>query len=276
MTMRYSPSPQQFRTMDTDGIRSHFLVSDLFRDGEISLHVLDLDRAVIGGVVPKGTPLRLETLDALRAEFFLERREMGVLNTGGPGTVTADGEAVALDTRDVLYIGRGTRDVTFSSDDASSPASFYLVSYPAHGALPTTRVRAAEAQQTQLGSAERANSRRIARYIHREGVKSSQLVMGVTVLETGSVWNTMPAHTHDRRSEIYLYFDLPADAMVVHLLGQPQEIRSLIVKNGEAALSPGWSIHAGCGTASYAFCWAMGGENQDYADMDPVAIEDMR
>jgi 4-deoxy-L-threo-5-hexosulose-uronate ketol-isomerase len=183
---------------------------------------------------------------------------------------------VALATRDVLYIGRGTRDVTFSSDDASSPARFYLISYPAHGAFPTTRVRANEAQQNQLGSAERANSRRIARYIHREGVKSSQLVMGVTVLETGSVWNTMPAHTHDRRSEIYLYFDLPADAMVVHLLGEPQEIRSLIVKNGEAALSPGWSIHAGCGTASYAFCWAMGGENQDYADMDPVAIEDMR
>lgn len=276
MTMRYSPSPQQFRTMDTEGIRAHFLVSGLFRDGEISLHVLDIDRAVIGGAVPTSTPLRLETLDALKAEYFLERREMGVLNTGGPGTVTADGEAVALATRDVLYIGRGTRNVTFSSDDASSPARFYLISYPAHGAFPTTRVRANEAQQNQLGSAERANSRRIARYIHREGVKSSQLVMGVTVLETGSVWNTMPAHTHDRRSEIYLYFDLPADAMVVHLLGEPQEIRSLIVKNGEAALSPGWSIHAGCGTASYAFCWAMGGENQDYADMDPVAIEDMR
>lgn len=262
--------------MDTEGIRSHFLVSDLFRGGEISIQVLDLDRAIIGGAVPKAAPLHLETLDALKAEFFLERREMGVLNTGGPGSVTADGETVELAPRDVLYIGRGTRDVTFSSDDPSSPARFYLVSYPAHGVFPTARVRADEAQQSQLGSAERANSRRIARYIHREGVRSSQLVMGVTVLETGSVWNTMPAHTHDRRSEIYLYFDLPADAMVVHLLGEPQEIRSLIVKNGEAALSPGWSIHAGCGTASYSFCWAMGGENQDYADMDPVAIEDMR
>ena len=276
MTMRYSPSPQQFRSMDTEALRSHFLVSDLFREGEVIFHVLDLDRAVVGGAVPASEPLKLETLEALRADFFLERREMGVLNIGGPGTVAADGESFLLASRDVVYLTRGTKDVSFSSDDPSRPARFYLISYPAHASHTTTLVKAADAQQNDLGTMERANRRRISRYIHREGVRSAQLVMGVTVLETGSVWNTMPAHTHDRRSEIYLYFGLPDDAMVVHLLGQPQEIRSLIVKNGEAALSPGWSIHAGCGTSSYAFCWAMGGENQDYADMDPLAVEDMR
>jgi 4-deoxy-L-threo-5-hexosulose-uronate ketol-isomerase len=276
MNMRYSPGPNELSSLDTKALRSHFLVSDLFQEGRISLHAIDLDRAVIGGAVPGAEPLTLETFDHLRSDYFLERREAGILNVGGPGSITADDGEFSLSARDVLYVSRGTRDVRFWSTDASNPAKFYIVSYPAHAAFETTLVRAGDAQQNELGSSDRANRRRIARYIHREGARSAQLVMGVTVLEPGSVWNTMPAHTHDRRSEIYLYFDLPADAMVVHLLGKPQETRSLIVRDGEAALSPGWSIHAGCGTSSYAFCWAMGGENQDYADMDPVAIEDIR
>lgn len=274
--MHYSPTPEQAKTMDTSALRSHFLVTDLFQPGQITLRMLDLDRAVVGGAVPLGETLSLETMPALKADFFLERRELGVLNIGGDGTVATGNDVRELRARDVLYIGRGTRDVSFASKDSRDPARFYLISYLAHADHPTSLVRREDAQANELGSTERANRRKIARYIHREGVRSAQLVMGVTELETGSVWNTMPAHTHDRRTEIYLYFDLPADSMVIHLLGQPQELRSLIVRDGEAALSPGWSVHSGCGTSSYSFCWAMGGENQDYADMDPVPIEEMK
>jgi 4-deoxy-L-threo-5-hexosulose-uronate ketol-isomerase len=176
----------------------------------------------------------------------------------------------------VLYVGRGSRDVAFASDDASAPARFYLVSYPAHAEHPTTLVTGAEAQGAVIGAAETANRRRVARYIHAAGARSAQLVMGVTTLEPGSVWNTMPAHTHHRRTEIYLYFDLPADAIVLHLLGEPSATRTIVVRDGEVALSPGWSVHSGCGTTAYSFCWAMGGENQDYADMQPVDITTLR
>jgi 4-deoxy-L-threo-5-hexosulose-uronate ketol-isomerase len=199
-----------------------------------------------------------------------------VLNVGGPGSVAVDGRAPRVGHRDALYVGRGSRAVTFDSDDASAPARFYLVSYPAHASHPTARVAEGDAFHAELGSAERANRRHIRRYVHRDGVASAQLVMGVTTLEPGSVWNTMPAHTHDRRTEVYLYFDLPADAVVLHLLGEPTETRTLVVRDGEVALSPGWSVHAGCGTAAYSFCWAMGGENQDYADMQPVDVATLR
>jgi 4-deoxy-L-threo-5-hexosulose-uronate ketol-isomerase len=273
--MRYLPGPSETRRLDTDELRSAFLASDLFVEGEVTLTLTDLDRAVVGGAVPLSGALSLEAPPALRADYFTERREIGVLNIGGAGSVSVDGTTHPMSAKDVLYIGRGSRDVSFSSSDAAQPARFYLVSYPAHASFPTTLVRLAAAQANELGTAERANRRRIARYIHADGTKSAQLVMGVTTLHDGSVWNTMPAHTHSRRGEIYLYFGLPADAMVVHLMGEPQEIRSLIVRDGEAALSPGWSIHAGCGTTSYSFCWAMGGENQDYADMDPVGVETM-
>jgi len=176
----------------------------------------------------------------------------------------------------VLYIGRGSRDITFETDDPSRPARFYLVSYPAHSGYPTVRITPQDASQNALGDAETANSRRIFRYIHTDGARSAQLVMGVTVLDKGSVWNTMPAHTHGRRTEVYLYFDLANDAVVFHFMGEPAEIRVLVARDGEAALSPGWSVHSGCGTSSYAFCWAMGGENQDYADMRPVPMETIR
>jgi 4-deoxy-L-threo-5-hexosulose-uronate ketol-isomerase len=262
--------------MSTDELRQSFLLSDLFVPGEINLRITDLDRAVVGGAVPTDGPIALPNPDALRADFFAERREIGILNIGGDGTVTVDEQNFDLASRDVLYVGRGSRDVSFASASAENPSRYYIISYPAHSEFPTKRVGAAEAQTNELGKAERANRRKIARYIHAEGVRSSQLVMGVTVLEPGSVWNTMPAHTHSRRSEIYLYFDLPADAFVVHLMGEPQELRSMIVRDGEVAMSPGWSVHSGCGTSAYAFCWAMGGENQNYADMDPVPVESMR
>jgi 4-deoxy-L-threo-5-hexosulose-uronate ketol-isomerase len=274
--MRYFPTSSQAKLLGTDELRAAFLVTGLFKPDALTLHVTDLDRAVIGGAMPVSGSVDLTTPKALRAEYFTERRELGVLNIGGKGSVTVAGATHSLSARDVVYIGRGSRDVSFASDDSSRPARFYLISYPAHASFPTTLVRAADAAANDLGTAERANRRRIARYIHAEGVRSAQLVMGVTVLESGSVWNTMPPHTHSRRSEIYLYFDVPSDAAVVHLMGEPSEIRALVVRDGEAALSPGWSIHAGCGTSSYAFCWAMGGENQDYSDMDPVSVETLR
>lgn len=274
--MRYLPTPDATRRFTTDELRAHFLVSDLFVPGVIALSHVDLDRVVLGGAVPTGAPLSLETIPALRAEHFCERRELGVLNTGGAGTVTVDGVGYALDVHDVLYVGRGARDVHFGSVDKTTPARFYLVSYPAHAVHPTTLIRPHETDNLELGSVEQANRRTVRRYIHANGAKSCQLVMGVTTLAPGNVWNTMPSHTHDRRTEVYLYFGLPRDAMVVHLLGEPTETRSLIVRDGEVALSPGWSVHSGCGTQAYSFCWAMGGENQDYADMDAVNMETLR
>ena len=274
--MQYSPTPRETKGLSTEQIREAFLLTNLFVPGEITLRITDLDRAVVGGAVPLGAALELGNPPDLRAEFFAQRRELGVLKIGGDGSVTVDGKTFELSARDALYIGRGSRAISFASASADNPARYYLISYPAHAEHPTARVRAAEAKANELGTTERANKRKIARYIHAEGVRSSQLVMGVTVLESGSVWNTMPAHTHSRRSEIYLYFSLPADAMVVHLMGEPQELRPLIIRDSEVALSPGWSVHSGCGTSAYAFCWAMGGENQYYADMDPVGVETMR
>lgn len=262
--------------MNTAELRESFLVQGLMRPGAVTLRHADLDRVVLGGAVPTGASLALEAPASLGAEFFLERRELGVLNVGGPGTVVADGERHALAAKDVAYVARGTREVRFESDDAARPARFYLVSYPAQGDHPTTVVRGAEVQGAEIGAAERANRRRVARYVHLEGARSGQLVMGVTTLEPGSVWNTMPAHTHHRRTEVYFYFDLPDDAFVLHLLGAPDETRHVVVRNEEAVLSPGWSIHSGAGAASYSFCWAMGGENQDYGDMQVVAMEALR
>ncbi len=274
--MRHTPNAAAVRHMDTSDLRANFMVTDLFVPGSIAVRLLDLDRAVLGGVVPLDATLTLPNLTELRAEYFCERRELGVLNIGGAGTVTVDDVAYALDAHDALYVGRGTRAITFASADAAAPARFYLVSYPAHATYPTSRITPSDTDNLDLGSTEGANKRQVRRYIHMKGVRSAQLVMGVTVLAPGSVWNTMPAHVHDRRSEIYLYFDLPADAIVLHLVGEPTETRTLVMRDGEVALSPGWSVHSGCGTRAYAFCWAMGGENQDYADMDAVSVATLR
>jgi 4-deoxy-L-threo-5-hexosulose-uronate ketol-isomerase len=274
--MHFLPDAARTKTMTTDELRASFLVQGLFVPGAVQLRHIDLDRVVLGGAVPKSLPLRLDAPPELLAEFFCERREVGVLNIGAAGRVSVDGVAYPLGNRDLVYVGRGSREVLFESDDATQPARFYIVSYPAHADHPTTRVSSKDVQSAEIGSIEQANCRRIARYIHTAGIQSAQLVMGMTALEPGSVWNTMPAHTHDRRTEVYLYFDLPASAVVFHQLGEPAETRHLIVRDGEVALSPGWSIHAGCGTTNYSFCWAMGGENQDYADMQPVDMNSLR
>jgi 4-deoxy-L-threo-5-hexosulose-uronate ketol-isomerase len=274
--MQFLPDPVRTKSLSTDELRSAFLVQGLFVPGQINLRRVDLDRVVLGGAVPTSAPLTLQAPEELLASFFCERRELGVLNIGASGTVTVDGTKHTLGNKDLVYVGRGSRSVTFASDNASTPARYYLVSYPAHADYPGAMVKAAEVQAGELGSMEQANRRRIARYIHTAGVKSAQLVMGVTSLEPGSVWNTMPAHTHHRRTEVYLYFDVPENGFVLHLVGEPGETRHIIVRDGEVALSPGWSVHSGCGTSNYSFCWAMGGENQDYADMQPVDMKTLR
>ena len=274
--MHFLPDATRTRSLSTDELRIGFLIQNLFVPGEITLRRIDLDRLVLGGAVPTGKTLALTAPAELLAEYFCERRELGVLNIGAAGTVTVDGAKHVLGNKDLVYVGRGSREVTFTSDDGKAPAQFYLVSYPAHADHPTTKVSKDDVQAGEIGSMEQSNRRRIARYIHKEGVQSAQLVMGMTSLEPGSVWNTMPAHTHDRRTEIYLYFDLPENAVVLHLVGEPSETRHIVVRDGEVALSPGWSVHSGCGTANYSFCWAMGGENQDYADMQPVDIKTLR
>ena len=274
--MHLLPDSIRSRTLSTQDLRDAFLVQGLFQPDAITLRHIDLDRVVLGGAVPRKGALKLEAPETFKAAFFTERRELGVLNIGGRGSVNVDGKRYDLDKRDVLYVGRGSRDITFASADAKHPARFYLISYPAHATLPTALVKGSAAVGNPIGSAEKANARKIAKYIHADGAQSAQLVMGVTQLETGSVWNTMPAHTHFRRTEIYLYFDIPDDGFVVHLMGEPQETRHLIVRNEEVVLSPPWSIHSGAGTTNYTFCWAMGGENKDYTDMQGVDMRELR
>jgi 4-deoxy-L-threo-5-hexosulose-uronate ketol-isomerase len=274
--MQRLPDAQRTAQLATRDLRAGFLVQGLFRIGEIVLRHVDLDRVVLGGAVPSGEALRLEAPASLAASYFAERREIGILNIGARGTVTVDGHRYAMDVRDALYVGRGSREISLESDDAARPARFYIVSYPAHSSHPTTRIAHTSVEVAELGSVERANRRKLAKYIHPAGVASAQLVMGVTELMPGSVWNTMPSHTHARRTEIYLYFNLAADAAVIHLMGEPGETRHLVVRDGDVVLSPAWSIHSGCGTSRYAFCWAMGGENQDFADMQSVDMRELK
>ena len=274
--MHRLPDAERTRQLTTGELRSGFLVQGLFTLGAIVLRHVELDRVVLGGAVPLATPLTLGTPASLAAEYFTERREIGILNTGARGTITVDGHRYAMDVRDVLYVGRGSRSVVFESDDAARPARFYLVSYPAHASHPTKRVGRDTAESAELGTQEKANRRRLAKYIHPGGTASAQLVMGVTELMPGNVWNTMPSHTHARRTEVYLYFDVPDDSVVMHMMGEPSETRHLVVRDGEAVLSPSWSIHSGCGTSNYAFCWAMGGENQDFTDMQSVDMRELK
>ena len=238
--MHYVPSPAEARRMTAAELRAAFLVQDLFAAGEAPIRFFDLDRVALGGVVPTRAPVPLPNPPELGAAFFLERRELGVVNVGGAGSVRVDGAAHRLGNRDGLFVGRGSREIGFASDAPAEPARFYLVSYPSQAAYPTMRVAPADAETVALGSQDGANRRVLRRYFHPDGVCTAQLVMGVTDVEAGSVWNTMPAHTHARRTEVYLYFDLPADGFVVHLMGEPAETRHLIVREGEAVLSPGW------------------------------------
>ncbi len=276
MSMHYLPSPRETARMTTAELRAAFLVTDLWRAGECTIRFVELDRVALGGVIPASEPIALPNPPELAAEYFLQRRELGVLNIGGAGSVRVDGTAHALANRDGLYVGRGSREVVFASDDPGKPAHFYLVSYPAHAAHPTAHVTEGQVYSAELGSQEGANRRTLRRYFHPEGVPTAQLVMGVTTIAPGSVWNTMPPHTHARRTEVYLYFDVPPDAVVFHMMGEPAETRNLVIRDGDVALSPGWSIHAGVGTAAYTFCWAMGGENQAFSDMQGVGPGEIR
>jgi len=262
--------------MTTAQIREAFLIDALHQPGSLNLAYVDLDRAVVGIAAPLDTNLALEADETLRAKYFLERRELGALNIGGRGVIRADGAEHALENLDCLYIGRGIENVSFESADTSLPAIFYLLSYSAHSSYPTTLIRRNEANPIELGSAESCNRRAVCKYIHLDGARSCQLVMGVTHLHPGSAWNTMPAHTHMRRSEIYMYFNLGEQARIFHLMGPADETRHIVMKDREIVVSPGWSIHAGVGTQAYSFCWGMGGENQDYADMDPAPLRSLR
>ncbi|MGA9671847.1 MAG: 5-dehydro-4-deoxy-D-glucuronate isomerase [Terracidiphilus sp.] len=265
----------RYRTMTTDELRGTFLIDDLFQPGKIGMRYVDLDRTVIGSAVPTGESLKLPTDDALKATYFTERRELGILNIGGAGTVTVNGVPFELEKLDTLYVGRGNEEVIFASSDQTQPAEFYLLSYPAHTVYPTQLIRSPEQQKVTLGTAETANLRTITKLVHLEGTRSCQLVMGFTQLASGSVWNTMPPHTHMRRSEVYLYFDIDVDQRVIHLMGPGHETRNIVIANKQVVISPGWSIHAGVGTKNYTFCWGMGGENQVYSDMDALAIADL-
>jgi 4-deoxy-L-threo-5-hexosulose-uronate ketol-isomerase len=268
--------PVRYPRMTTQELRESFLLDGLRQGDAINMAYVDLDRAVVGIAAPLQDSLTLPASPELRAAHFTERRELGALNIGGSGTIHVGNKSFELDNLDLLYIGRGNPDVRFESHSAESPAVFYLLSYPAHASYPTCLVRKNDAQPNELGNTDKCNRRTIYKYVHLGGARSCQLVMGVTHLHPGSAWNTMPAHTHMRRSEIYFYFDVAEDARIVHLMGPPSETRHLLLANCDIVVSPGWSIHAGVGTQAYKFCWGMGGENQDYADMDPAPLEDMR
>jgi 4-deoxy-L-threo-5-hexosulose-uronate ketol-isomerase len=272
--VRYSTNPAEARGYDTAQLRRHYLVEDVFVPGELRLTYSHEDRVVLGGAMPGAEPLRLEPDDALRTDHFCERRELAAFCVGGRGAVNVDGIAYRLERGDLVYIGRGALDVSFVSDDQS--ARFYLASAPAHRELPTTLIKAGDVTPLRLGAAESANARTIRRYIDGTLVQSCQLMMGWTQLAPGSVWNTMPAHTHMRRTECYFYFDLDKDARLVHILGEPDETRHLIVRNEQAVISPAWSVHSGAATGSYSFIWFMAGENYRFDDTDHIAMADLR
>lgn len=273
---RYACSPREVKGMDTAQLRETFLIDVLFEPDTVRWTYIHYDRYMAGGIMPVKEALTLEPTADLKASCFLERRELGVINVGGPGKVTVDGKAVELDFKEALYVGKGSRKVIFSSNDAGSPARFYVNSAPAHREFPLKKVSKAEAEVVTLGTLETSNHRTINKLLVNSKVETCQLQMGMTELKPGSVWNTMPAHTHDRRMEVYFYFELPEGQAVCHFMGQPQETRPIWMGNEQAVISPPWSIHAGAGTSNYTFIWGMAGENLDYDDMDKCAVSDLR
>lgn len=268
--------PIRTKTLTTFELRESYLLEDLFQPDAVRLAYSEIDRAVAGAAVPVKEQLPLQTSKELAADYFAERRETGVLNVGGAGQISVDKKVFDLANRDMLYIGKGAQEIILSSKKEAEPAAFFILSFPAHQSYPTTLMRHAEAQAVHLGSPEAANQRTIFKYIHPGGIKSCQLVMGFTQLKSGSIWNTMPPHTHSRRMEVYLYFDVPDNARVFHFMGEPEETRHLVIANRQAVISPSWSIHCGAGTAAYSFCWGMGGENQAFEDMDAIRMEQLR
>ncbi|MNK52910.1 4-deoxy-L-threo-5-hexosulose-uronate ketol-isomerase [compost metagenome] len=273
---RYASSPEAVKKYDTQQLREEFLIDDLMQEDEVVLVYSHYDRYIAGSAVPVKGDLALETIDPLKAPYFLERRELGIINVGGSGSVVVEGTTYELGFKDALYIGAGNKEVVFKSDDKSNPAKFYLNSAPAHTTYPTKKVSLAEANKLQLGTMETANHRTVNQMIIGSVVTTCQLQMGMTELKPGSVWNTMPAHVHDRRMEVYFYLDIPENQAVCHFMGQPQETRHIWMNNHQAVISPPWSIHSGSGTSNYTFIWGMAGENLDYGDMDVCKITDLR
>ncbi|MDR3495610.1 MAG: 5-dehydro-4-deoxy-D-glucuronate isomerase [Ancalomicrobiaceae bacterium] len=278
MDIRHALHYAQTETLGTEELRRHFLIESLFNPGRITATLTHYDRLVVLGIVPTTAVLSLGEAEArpVGAAYFLERREAGFINIGGPARIVADGTPYDLAFQEALYLGQGTKSVSFESLDAANPAKLYGASAPAHAAHPARKITLAEASPQPLGSQATANARTIFKYFHPGLLPTCQLVMGLTRLDTGSIWNTMPAHTHDRRMEAYLYFELPQDAFVVHLMGRPQATQHLIVRNEQVVLSPPWSIHSGAGTSSYAFIWAMAGDNQSFADMDHIPMGELK
>jgi 4-deoxy-L-threo-5-hexosulose-uronate ketol-isomerase len=273
MEMRHSVNPEDVKKYDTDKLRREFLIRRLFLPGEMKMVYSNFDRIIVGGIVPLQEPVRLETDINMGTDYFLQRREAGVINIGGAGKVRVGGKEYTLGAKDCLYVGTGAKDVVFSSEDGADPAKFYMNCAPAHKNFPTEKIGIQQAEPIHLGSLNESNKRTIYKYIHPQGVQSCQLVMGLTELEPDNIWNTMPCHTHVRRMEVYLYFNIPQDAVVFHFIGQPEETRHIVVRNEDAVISPYWSIHSGVGTRNYSFIWGMVGENQTFADMDAVSMD---
>lgn len=276
MEIRYASNNKDAKNYDTQRLRDEYLIENLFMENEIKLVYSHIDRIIIGGIFPITEKIKLKGGKELGSNFFLERRELGVINIGGPGIIILDNEEFILNNKDAIYIGLGIKEVFFKSLDIKNPAKFYLNSAPAHCKYPTTLITLEKAKKVKMGDTSTSNKRTINQYIHPDVCKSCQLVMGMTVLEDGSVWNSMPTHTHDRRMEVYFYFDMNENTRIFHFMGEPNETRHIIMKNEEAVISPSWSIHSGAGTASYTFIWGMAGENQTFTDMDHIEMKDLR
>ena len=277
MELRYAPDKNGFKKMITEELRKSFLMENLFKINELPMVYSDIDRSITGSAVPSGKTLRLIAVKKeMAATYFTERREIGVINIGEEGSIIIDSKEYKMNCRDCLYIGRGSKEIEFKSAVGKYPAQFYFVSYPAHKEYPTKHIKFEDAIHRKFGSKEQANERTINQYILPETIQTCQLAMGLTDLEIGSVWNTMPAHTHQRRSEVYMYFNIKPDAFVVHILGEPNETRHIIIRDRQAVLSSSWSMHAGCGTQNYSFVWAMGGENQVFDDIDTVDMKNIK
>jgi 4-deoxy-L-threo-5-hexosulose-uronate ketol-isomerase len=276
MEVRYASHYEDVKHYDTTELRKHFLIENLFTPGKLYMVYSHVDRIIVAGAVPTDKPLYLEASKELGSNYFLERREMGIINIGGTGIVNLDGERYELNNSDGLYVGMGIKEVSFESLDANKPAKFYINSATAHKSYPTVKIGLSEANKVKAGTDEECNKRTINQYVHPAVCQSCQLVMGMTILEPGSIWNTMPCHTHDRRMEVYLYFNMDEDNVVFHFMGTPNETRHIVVKNEQAVISPSWSIHSGVGTKNYTFIWGMVGENQTFTDMDEIPTKDLR
>lgn len=276
MEIRYATNPSDIGQCSAERLRKEFLVENLFVPGEIQMVYSHYDRFIVGSAVPTKDRLNLGTDESLKAAYFLARRELGIVNIGFPGIVTVDGTEYVLACKDALYVGLGNKDVTFQSKDPSHPAKFYLLSSLAHKAYPVQKVTLVQAEHEQLGLDSQSNKRTINRFVYKNGIQSCQLMFGLTMLEPNSMWNTMPAHLHDRRMEVYLYFDMPEEARVWHIMGEPNETRHIVVKSEEAVISPPWSIHSGVGTNNYCFIWAMAGENYTFNDQDFIPMDALR